>query len=92
MVEDYSGQAPSPCASRLKTMAHPLGRKLESHTKTLINRRFPRFSVKSPNIGGDLVGVDVSFRSFLCARENEHMMFHCFSQKQKNSLLKEKHE
>ena len=43
-----------------------------SHTKSLINRRFPRFSVKSPNIGGDLVGVDVSFRSFLCAKENGH--------------------
>ena len=36
------------------------------------------------------MGVDVSFRSFLCAKENEHMMFHCFSQKQKKSLLKEK--
>ena len=43
-----------------------------SHTKILINRRFPRFSVKSPNIGGDLVGVDVSFRSFFCAKENGH--------------------
>ena len=32
-------------------------------------------SVKSPNIGGDLVGVDVSFRSFLCAKENGHKMF-----------------
>ena len=31
-------------------------------------------SVKSPNIGGDLVGVDVSFRSFLCAKENGHKM------------------
>jgi len=36
-----------------------------SHTKSLINRRFPRFSVKSPNIGGDLVGVDVFLLLFL---------------------------
>ena len=48
--------------------------------------------VEPSNIGEGRDGVDVSFRSFLCARENEHMMFHCFSQKQKNSLLKEKHE
>ena len=56
-----------------------------SHTKILINRRFPRFSVKSPNIGGDLVGVDVSFRSFLCAKENGHV-FASFSTLERSAM------
>ena len=32
-------------------------------------------SVKPSNIGEGLVRVDVSFRSFLCAKENGHKMF-----------------
>ena len=39
--------------------------------------------VKSPNIGGDLVGVDVSFRSFLCAKEKEQLIYYG-SNKNKN--------
>ena len=31
------------------------------------------FQVKPPHIGGGLVGVDVSFGSFLCAREREQI-------------------
>ena len=34
-------------------------------------RRISKSNVKPPHIGGDLVGVDVSFRSFLCAIEKE---------------------
>ena len=34
---------------------------------------------KPPNIGGGLVGVDVSFRSFLCARENGHHLIKNFN-------------
>ena len=30
------------------------------------------FRVKSPHIGGDLERVDVSFSSFLCAREKDN--------------------
>ena len=41
-------------------MAHPLGRKLESHTKTLMEGGFPRNQLRPPNIGGGSVGVDVS--------------------------------
>jgi hypothetical protein len=34
---------------------------------------FCNFLFKLPNIGGSLLGVDVSFRSFLCAKENGHI-------------------
>jgi hypothetical protein len=33
------------------------------------NRRYLRFSVEPPHIGGGWVGVDVSFVTFLCAKE-----------------------
>jgi len=35
------------------------------------NWRYPQFSVEPPHIGGGRVEVDVSFASFLCAREKE---------------------
>ena len=41
---------------------------------TLVNSencRFPQFSVKPSHIGEGLVGMDVSFASFLCAKEKE---------------------
>ena len=43
---------------------------------TLVNSenwRFPQFSVKPPHIGGGLERVDVSFASFLCAKEKEEV-------------------
>ena len=33
------------------------------------NWRYPQFPVEPPHIGGGRVGVDVSFGSFLCAKE-----------------------
>jgi hypothetical protein len=33
------------------------------------NWRYPQFSVEPPHIGGGRKGVDVSFGSFLCAKE-----------------------
>ena len=38
------------------------------------NRRFLRFSVKPSHIGEGLEGVDVSFASFLCAKEKEGIL------------------
>jgi hypothetical protein len=35
------------------------------------NWRYPQFSVKPSHIGEGLVRVDVSFASFLCAKEKE---------------------
>ena len=53
---------------RENTMAHPLGRKLESHTKTLKIVGFRDFQLHPSHIGEGLVRVDVSW-FVLCARE-----------------------
>ena len=62
----------------IKIMAHPLGHRLESHTKTLINRRFPRFSVTSAQYRGGSVGVDVFFSSFICAKRKDRSLVRFF--------------
>jgi hypothetical protein len=43
------------------------------------------FRVKSPHIGGDLERVDVSFASFLCAKEKEGKKFLFFAPKKKRN-------
>ncbi len=42
-------------------------------------------AVKSPHIGGDLERVDVSFASFLCAKEKEGKKFLFFAPKKKRN-------
>ena len=63
----------------IKTMAHPLGHRLESHTKSQINRRFPRFSVRSAlplaTIGTQESKKYVSW-FVLCARALGFAAFH----------------
>ena len=39
------------------------------------NWRYPQFSAEPPHIGGGRKGVDVSFASFLCAKEKEGNSF-----------------
>ena len=61
-----------------KTMAHPLGHRLESHTKNQINRRFPRFSVK-PRCYVEGVGVcGIFFGSFLFEKKMNEIVFFAF--------------
>ena len=49
----------------------PKGQRLGSHTKTLMEGGFCPESVEPSHIGEGRVRVDVSFASFLCAREKE---------------------
>ena len=52
-------------------MVHPKGESYVNHTKTLMKATSRRNQLHPPHIGGGLVGVDVSFASFLCAKEKE---------------------
>ncbi len=54
-----------------KTMARPKGTGSASHTRILTEGGLPRRQLRPPHIGGGSVGVDVSFSSFLCAREKD---------------------
>ena len=45
------------------------------------NWRYPQFSVKPSHIGEGLVRVDVSFASFLCAREKEEDSLFLYKEK-----------
>ena len=58
-------------------MIHPKDESFVNHTKTLANRRSPRFSVTSPYVGG--LEVAVFFGSFSSAvRRNEQKPFASF--------------
>ena len=50
-----------------------LGQRLESHTKTLMERAFPRNQLHPSHIGEGLVRVDASFSSFLRAEEKDRL-------------------
>ena len=61
-------------------MIHPKDESFVNHTKTLANRRSPRFSVTSPYVGG--LEVAVFFGSFSsAARRNEHNLLLLFEKK-----------
>jgi hypothetical protein len=51
----------------------PKGQRLESHTKTLTERVFPRSQLHPLHIGRGLGKVDASFTSFLRAEEKENL-------------------
>jgi len=53
------------------------------------NWRYPQFSVEPPHIGGGWERVDVSFASFLCAKEKEDKKVCFFSEKKRKLFFKE---
>ena len=58
-------------ANKAKTWRTPKGQRLESHTKTLTERVFPRSQLHPLHIGRGLGRVDASFSSFLRAEEKD---------------------
>ena len=89
-LDNYTSMALFYAPADKQYMAHPSGRKLESHTKIPVNRRFPRFSVASSPCGEALEG-----RMFLCfflyAKESKVECF-IISKKQTVSFEREKIE